>query len=111
MLLDVRTYKIKPGRMAAHLDLYQRLGYPAQLRHLGEPLCYSVAETGELNTVVHIWVYESAADREQKRARMMKDPEWQNYLAENGKAGNVESQKTMLMTPAAFAPPIPKRSV
>jgi hypothetical protein len=52
-------------------------------------------------------VYESAADREQKRARMAQDPEWKVYLAENVKAGNIVAQRNVLMTPAAFAPPIP----
>ena len=36
------------------------------LRYMGEPLCYAVAESGELNTFTHVWVYESAADREAK---------------------------------------------
>lgn len=111
MLLDVRTYKIRPGCMAQHLALYEQLGYAAQVRHIGEPLCYASAESGEMNTIVHIWVYESAADREQKRARMMQDPEWKNYLTENAKAGFLIEQKTSLMTPASFAPPIPKRTV
>ncbi len=106
MLLDVRTYKTLPGRLHAQLEIYRKFGYPVQLRYMGEPLCYAVAETGELNTFTHIWVYESAADREQKRARMAQDPEWKTYLAENAKAGNIVEQKNTLMTPAAFAPPL-----
>ena len=49
--------------------------------HMGEPLCYLVAESGSLNTFVHCWVYESAADREQKRAKMMQDPDWKHFLS------------------------------
>jgi len=40
---------------------------------------------------------------------MMQDPDWKNYLAESGKAGYLVEQKTSLMTPVSFAPPIPKR--
>ena len=111
MLLDVRTYKTKPGCVNAQLELYQKYGYPVQLRYMGEPLCYAVAETGELNTFTHVWVYESAADREDKRARMAKDPDWKTFLAENVKAGNIIEQKNTLMTPTAFAPPIPKAKI
>ncbi len=111
MLLDVRTYTCLPGRMNAQLELYKKFGYPVQLRHLGEPLCYAVAESGELNTITHIWVYESAADREAKRAKMAQDPEWKAYLAESGRAGNLLEQKNSLMSPAAFAPPIPLRKI
>ena len=104
MLLDVRTYKCKPGRVPAQLELYKKYGYPVQLRYMGEPLCYAVAESGELNTFTHILVYESAADREEKRGRMAKDPDWAVYLAENVKAGNLVAQENRLMTPVAFAP-------
>ena len=74
---------------------------------MGEPHYYLVAESGQLNTLVHGWIYESAGDREQKRARMMADPDWKLFLTENAKAGNVIEQHTSLMTPAPFAPPIP----
>ena len=56
MLLDVRTYTCLPGRVPAQLELYKKYGYPVQLRYMGEPLCYAVAESGELNTITHIWV-------------------------------------------------------
>ena len=93
--------------MAGQLEIYKTYGYPVQLRYMGEPLCYAVAEAGELNTITHIWVYESAADREAKRAKMMRDPDWKVYLAENAKAGNIVEQRNCLMTPAAFTAPIP----
>ena len=107
MLIDLRTYTIRPGCVPAQLDHYGKLGYPVQLRYLGEPLCYLSAESGELNRLVHAWVYESAADRAEKRARMAQDPDWKVYLTENAKAGNIQSQRNCLMTPAAFSPPIP----
>ena len=107
MLLDFRTYKTKPGRVPAQLELYKKYGYPVQLRYMGEPLCYAVAETGELNTYTHVWVYESAADREAKRAKMAQDPDWKTFLAENAKAGNLLSQENCLMVPTAWSPPIP----
>lgn len=107
MLIDLRTYTVRPGTMPAQLALYQKFGYPVQLRYMGEPHFYLTAETGELNTIVHGWVYDSAADREQKRAQMAQDPDWKVYIGENLKAGNIVGQRTNLMVPAPFAPPIP----
>jgi hypothetical protein len=107
VLLDVRTYKTLPGRVPAQLEIYKKFGYPVQLRYMGEPLCYAVAESGELNRFHHIWVYDSAADREAKRARMAQDPDWKIYLAENVKGGHLLEQTNCLMTPVAWAPPIP----
>ncbi len=111
MLIDLRTYTVRPGTTAAQLALYEKFGYPVQLRYMGEPHFYLTAETGELNTIVHGWVYDSAGDREQKRAQMGKDPDWKVYLTENAKAGNIVGQRTSLMVPASFAPPIPKAKI
>jgi hypothetical protein len=104
VLVDHRTYRIKPAMMAAHLELYDKHGRAAQVRHLGEPLGYLIAESGELNTIVHMWVYDDAADRAKKRAAMMADPEWQNYLKLSAEAGYLQEQRTSLMNPAEFFP-------
>ena len=104
MYVDHRTYRIKPGKTPAHLDLHEKHGFVAQTRHLGQPVAYLFAESGDVNTVVHIWAYEDAADRMKRRAAMAADPEWQNYLRLNGEAGYLLEQKTSLMIPAKFAP-------
>lgn len=104
MLIDHRTYTIKPGKMAAYLDLYEQHGLKPQTRHLGQPVAYMFAESGELNTVVHIWSYKDATDRQTRRAGMVADPEWQAYLKKSADAGLIEKQVTKLMTPAKFAP-------
>jgi len=104
VLIDHRTYTVRPGTMPAQAELYSKLAYPVQLRYMGEPLYYLLAESGELNTMVHGWVYENAGDREAKRAKMAADPDWKHYLAENAKAGNVMQQRNVLKVPAPFAP-------
>jgi len=106
VLLDVRTYRTLPGHVPAQFEIYKKFGYPVQLRYMGEPLTYAVAESGTLNTFHHIWVYESAADREQKRARMAQDPDWKVYLAENVKGGHIVEQNNCLMTPVSWGPQI-----
>jgi hypothetical protein len=104
VLVDVRTYTVKPGTSPAQVELYEKLAFPVQLRHMGRPLAYLQGESGELNTLHHLWVYQSAADREQKRAAMQSDPDWKIYLDESRKAGNVVAQRTALMVPVKFAP-------
>jgi hypothetical protein len=104
MLIDHRTYTVKPGTMAKQVAIYQEFGLTAQKRHLGEPLAWLITESGEVNTYVHIWVYKDAADRAAKRAAMGADPEWQLFLQKSTEAGYLIAQKNSLMTPAAFAP-------
>jgi NIPSNAP len=104
VLIDHRSYRIKPGMVPGHLAIYEKHGFAAQTRHLGQPVAYMFAESGEINTLVHIWAYDDAADRAAKRARMAADPEWQEYLRLNNEAGYLLQQRTSLMIPAAFAP-------
>ena len=104
MLIDQRTYTVKPGTMAKQMALYQEYGLAPQKRHLGEPLAYLITESGEVNTFVHIWVYKDAADRAARRAAMSVDPDWLAYLQKNAEAGYLIAQRNNLMTPAPFAP-------
>ncbi|HET6519108.1 MAG TPA: NIPSNAP family protein [Geminicoccaceae bacterium] len=104
MIVDLRTYTVRPGTMKLQLELYEKHGLEAQKRHLGEPLFYGVTETGPINTYVHIWVYEGATDRERKRAAMQADPGWQAYLKLSAEAGYLIRQENQIMTPVPFAP-------
>jgi hypothetical protein len=104
MLLDVRTYRCKPGTLKAHLALYEKMGKAPQSRHLGAPLAYLTTETGNPNEYIHIWMYESAADREQKRAGMQADADWIAYLAASAELGALEHQDNKLMRPVDFYP-------
>lgn len=104
MLLDHRTYTVRAGTLRKQLALYEKHGFAAQKRHFGNPLAYLVAESGDVNTYVHIWVYEDAADRARKRAAMMQDAEWLAYLEMNAQAGYLLKQVSTLMSPASFAP-------
>lgn len=104
MLFDVRTYTCRPGMLKKHFEIYERLGKPAQVRHLGEPFAYFQTETGNVNQFLHIWAYENAADRERRRAAMQADPDWHAYQAESAKLGALDVQENRLMKPVDFFP-------
>ncbi|MEM7505308.1 MAG: NIPSNAP family protein [Pseudomonadota bacterium] len=104
MLLDVRTYRCRPGTLAAHLKLYEEHGREPQFRCLGKPLCYLKTETGNVNEYVHIWVYDSAADREAKRKVLWSDPDWLAYTRKSAELGALENQTNKLMAPVDFCP-------
>ena len=105
MLVDHRTYRLKPGTLQPALDLYEQHGFAAQTRHLGKPLVYLFAETGELNTIVHLWAYEDAADRAKRRAAMQADPEWKAFMQKSADAGYLMTQENRLLVPASFFQP------
>ena len=104
MLLDHRTYTVRPGTLRKQLALYEKHGLAVQKRYFGEPLAWLVSETGDVNTFIHIWVYQDAADRTAKRTALFRDPEWLAYLDMNAEAGYLVKQESKLMSPAPFAP-------
>ncbi len=83
MIYDHRTYTFHPGLINDFLRLYETQGYEVQVRHLGEPVGWFVCtDIGPLNQLVHIWKYESLADRGERRARLAQDADWQKYVAQ-----------------------------
>ena len=102
MLFDIRTYRCRPGTIKKQLELYEQHGLQPQTRNLGQPLLYAVTETGPVNSYVHVWVYQNAADRETRRAAMQADPGWQTYLARSAEAGYLIHQENQLATSAPF---------
>jgi hypothetical protein len=102
MLFDHRTYTCKPGTLPKQMALYEKHGMTVQQRHLGKPLFYAITETGTVNSYIHIWVYEDAADRATRRAAMQADPEWTAFLGMSAEAGHLVSQQNTLMVEAPF---------
>ncbi len=102
MLLDVRVYTCRPGTIAKHLALYAEKGAGPQSRNLGNPVIHAKCETGDPNQYIHVWLYDSAADREAKRAAMWADPEWVAYTQASAQLGALASQQNSLWSPVDF---------
>ena len=102
MIFDMRTYVCRPGTIAAHLKLYEEYGKAPQTKHLGQPVFYAVTETGLVNSFVHIWAYDDAADRAKKRAAMQADPDWQTYMKKSAELGALVQQNNQIMNEVAF---------
>jgi hypothetical protein len=100
MIVEQRTYTLHPGKVAEYLRIYAAEGMSVQIAHLGRMIGYYSTETGPLNTVVHLWAYDNAGDREVRRARMLADPAWQTYIKKVQPM--VVSQESWILNPAPF---------
>jgi len=98
-VLDLRVYTIRPRKMNAFIEAFDRLGMPVQLRHLGAPLGVYVNIVGDINECVHIWGFDSMADFETRAAARNADPDWPAYLAASGEF--IVAQNTRLIRRAA----------
>ena len=55
MLIEQRTYQLKPGAMHEFLRAYQEEGLPIQGEALGNLIGYFKPETGDINlSLIHI---------------------------------------------------------
>ena len=104
MLVDHRTYRIKPGMTQAHLEIYEKHGLAAQTRHLGPPIAYMFAESGDINTIVHHVGLRRRGGPPPRRAAMWADPEWRATSQKLNKSGFLVEQRTSLMIPTKFCP-------
>jgi hypothetical protein len=106
MIVEHRTYRFRPGRVAAWVEKFGREGLPVQKRHLGRFMGLYVSEIGALHTTVMMWAYDSLADRETRRAALAADPEWQAYIGEIFALDMLVSQDVMIMNPAPYSPAV-----
>ena len=104
MIVDLRIYKCKPNKMNEWVALYKEMAWPLQQKYLGRCLGWFTTVEGELNCVVHLWAYESQADREARRNAMQADPPWQAFLKRGAEFQLLDSQENRILRPTDFSP-------
>ena len=81
MIVDHRTYMVKPGKLNDFLKLYEKEMLPLQLKHLGHCVGWYVSnDIGPLSQVIHMWAYKDLADREARRGKLAQEPAFGAYL-------------------------------
>lgn len=104
MIVDLRIYTTRPGKLAAFVKLYRDHAWALQQKYLGDCIGWYTTAEGALNQVVHLWRYESQADREARRSAMAADPAWGDYLCRSEEAGFLVSQENRILKPTEFSP-------
>ncbi len=102
MIIDHRTYNVCHGQINTYIDMFESIGLPIQLKHLGNLIGYFETTIGPINQVIHLWGYENLADMEARRAARDADPDWAVYKKKT--AGMLLSQENKIVTPAPFSP-------
>lgn len=105
MIVEMRTYTMKPLRTAEFIELYQRLALPLQQKYLGNLIGFFVSEVGPLNQVVHLWGFDSLAERERRRHEMERDPQWAVYRQRLRELDPLDHQESQLLRPVVFSAP------
>lgn len=102
MIVEQRTYTIKPGTTQEYLKTYQEQGMEAQLEILGNMVGYFYTEIGPLNQIIHMWGYDSFEERTKRRTALFQDPRWQKMLPNLRQ--HLVSQESKILMPTSFSP-------
>jgi hypothetical protein len=101
MIIDHRTYNVRPGKLNEYLNLYQTEAFPLQRKYLGHCVGWYVSnDIGPLSQVVHMWAFEDLNDRAERRARMLADPAWGRFLAKATDC--LVNMENKILSPAPF---------
>ncbi|MDN4984309.1 NIPSNAP family protein [Bradyrhizobium sp. WYCCWR 13022] len=104
MIVEMRTYTLKPGSTKQFEDNFEK-GLPArlQLSRLG---AFWHTEVGTLNQVIHLWPYKDIAERDSVRQAAYKLPGWPPDIRPF-----VEHMEAKILVPAEYSPPLEERRV
>jgi hypothetical protein len=102
MIVEERSYHIYTGKLPEVVRLYAEEGTAVQQEHLGNLIGAFTVEVGDVSTIVHLWGYESFADREERRPKLQADPRWKEFLAKLQPL--IHTQTTRIMVPTPYSP-------
>src|SRR3954454_10765371 len=81
LIVEERTYHVFTGKLPEVVRMYTEEGTAIQQEHLGNLVGAYTVDVGDVSSIVHLWGYESFADREQRRPKLQADPRWADFLA------------------------------
>ena len=104
MIVEMRTYQLKPGSVPIFLERFAE-ALPLRTQH--SPLAaFWYTEVGALNQVIHVWPYESFEARVEARAAALKTPGWPPATREL----TIEQKSEIYLT-APFSPKLEPRAL
>ena len=102
MIIEMRTYRLKPGSVA---EVENRFGEALRDRVKVSPLgAFFHTEVGPLNRIIHCWPYENLGERTRLRGEAMKLPGWPPKIQEF-----LEEMESKIIIPAPFSPKLEER--
>jgi hypothetical protein len=102
VIVEQRDYHVTTGKLPELVRLYADEGIAIQEELLGNLLGWFTVDVGALSTVVSLWGYESAGEREERRARLQADERWQAFLAKIQPL--IHTQQNRILVPVSFSP-------
>jgi hypothetical protein len=105
MLYELRIYHCTPGKLPTVLKRFENLTLRVWERHGIQQSGFWTVQIGDSNhDLYYLLKWASLADREQRWATFIKDPEWVKEREEYEKAGVlVGSVSNLILQPTSFS--------
>ena len=102
MIVEERTYHVFTGRLPEVVRMYTDEGTAIQQEHLGHLVGAYTVDVGDVSSIVHLWAYESYAERERRRALLQADQRWKDFLPKIQPL--IHTQRTRILLPTPYSP-------
>jgi hypothetical protein len=102
LIVEERTYHVYTGKLPELVRLYAEEGTHVQQEHLGNLVGAFTVDVGDVSTIVHLWGYESYAERERRRALLQADQRWKDFLTKIQPL--IHTQRTRILLPTSYSP-------
>ena len=102
MIVEERTYHVHTGKLAEIVGLYADEGTEVQQEHLGNLIGVFTVDVGDVSSIVHLWAYDSYAERERRRALLQADQRWKDFLPRLQPL--IHTQRTRILLPTSYSP-------
>jgi hypothetical protein len=102
VIVEERTYHVFTGRLPEVVKLYTEEGTAIQQEHLGDLVGAFTVDVGDVSSIVHLWGYDSYAERERRRALLQGDQRWKDFLPRLQPL--IHTQHTRILLPTPYSP-------
>jgi NIPSNAP len=102
LIVEERTYHIYTGKLAEVVRMYAEEGTAIQQEHLGNLIGAFTVDVGDVSSIVHLWGYESYAERERRRPLLQADERWKDFLKRLQPM--IHTQRTRILLPTSYSP-------
>jgi NIPSNAP len=102
LIVEERTYHIYTGKLAEVVRMYAEEGTAIQQEHLGNLIGAFTVDVGDVSSIVHLWGYDSYAERERRRPLLQADERWKDFLSRLQPM--IHTQRTRILLPTSYSP-------
>jgi hypothetical protein len=102
VIVEERTYHIYTGKLAEVVRMYAEEGTAIQQEHLGNLIGAFTVDVGDVSSIVHLWGYDSYAERERRRPLLQADERWKDFLTRLQPM--IHTQRTRILLPTSYSP-------